>query len=83
MADITYTTGRWRTRHNVAILKCIVQIQIKSFKFRFISMPTNIKINLLKSDFQFAHFFSISNIFYILHNNSEVFFFLSIERYLF
>jgi len=45
-------------------------------------MPTNTTINLLKWDFQFAHFFFISNIFYIHHNNSEVFFFLSIERYL-
>ena len=46
-------------------------------------MTINTEINLLKSDFQLVHFFSISYIFYILHNNSEVFFFLSIERYLF
>ena len=46
-------------------------------------MTTNTEINLLKSDFQLVHFFSISYIFYILHNNADVFFFLSIERYLF
>lgn len=38
------------------------------------------KISWLKSDFHFAQFLSIYNLFYILQNNSKIFFFLIFFR---